>query len=530
MAGPKKFLLTGGRIWTGIPAAPFAEALLVQGSRIVAVGRKKDVLERVGSDGAERLELEGNLVIPGITDAHIHLEAFAKQKNALDLLDIGSKPALLAALREKAEHVGKDEWIYGCRLNETMWPVPVVPTRDDLDSLGIQNPVLLMRVCAHVHVANSRAMRLGGLRTDGMLSSGILNEETAFPIVTAMEKTGKDPALQEALLHRACLDLAEVGITSAHICGAASYGMEEDLGLYQSLAEKRLLPVRILSYHDVLPNLTIRSGFGDEWVCYGGFKIFLDGSLGGRTAALVHPYSDAPKESGMLNHSDEDLFACLEEAVRREVQCQIHAIGDAALDQALRVIEKIQERHGCPRLPFRINHAIVCPPELVEKIKELGVAVDIQASQAFSDRNMAPLRLGRERLAHSYTYRRFFDSGIPVASSSDSPVEDINPWLGIWAGVTRRDGEDYFCCLPGSDETLDLGELLTSYVVTPQEIVGRGNRAGKIAEGYLADFTVLDCDPFSIPRSALKTVKSKYTVVNGALSFGVVKGWPSIGE
>jgi predicted amidohydrolase YtcJ len=529
MGKKPSLLVTGGKIWTGVKGAPFAEALLVRGSKIAAIGTKEEVAGRAKMENTVTLELGGNLVLPGLTDSHIHLGAFAKQKNAVDLFGLKSKREFLDKIREKALQSGPGDWIYGCRFNETTWDVPAVPNRADLDSLDIPNPVLVMRICAHVNVANTKAMVLAGLDTEGSLSSGILNEEAAFPILEVKEKAERDPERQEELIRKACSDLAECGITSAHICGAAYYGMEEDLSFYQSLHSKQTLPVRVISYHDEIPNLKIKSGFGDDWVAYGGYKTFLDGSLGGRTAALTKDYSDAPGVKGVLNHKNEELLSSLEEVTLRGIQSQIHAIGDAALDQALEAIGKVQEKFGKPELPFRVNHAIVCRPDQLEKIRTLGIAIDIQPVQAFSDRHMAPTRLGAERIATCYVYRDMADAGVPMLSSSDSPVEDINPWEGIWAGVTRRDGDEYLCCFAGREQRLTLQEMLETYIVIPQEVTGRGSRLGKLAEGYLADFTILDCDPFGIPAEDLKKVRSTHTVAGGRLSCGKIEGWPSIG-
>ena len=225
-----------------------------------------------------------------------------------------------------------------------------------------------------------------------------------------------------------------------HACDAPLYGLLEDIAALQDLREAGELPLRVISYHDAFPNLNFRSFLGDDHICYGGLKIFLDGSLGGHSAALREGYSDQPSVRGQLCHSDRELMEMLAEAQARKIQVQMHMIGDASIDQAIRVSKELLERTGkAPAYPLRFNHVIVSHPEQLDAMKSLGVVVDLQPIQAFTDREMAPERLGKKRMEGTYPFRRLYDAGLLVTGSSDAPIEHPNPWLGIWAAVCGTD-------------------------------------------------------------------------------------------
>lgn len=523
-------LITGGTLWTGDPCLPSAEALLCIGDRIVAVGSCEEIEALSQARGARRISLRGETVLPGMTDSHIHLSTLARGRISLDLEKVRSLDELLTTLREHASQVSPDAWIYGACFNETRWERPVVPTRKELDSLGLSQPVILQRVCTHINVANTVALERGGL-LDGAKSegvyldeerkpSGVLAERAAFPLYQALKQYLRQEGVMESLVAQTCADLSRVGITSVHPCGAAFYGMEEELGLFQALDRKGLLPVRVFSYHDQLPGLGIASGLGNGKVTYQGWKTFLDGTLGARTAALTCPYADDPGNRGTLNFSDEELKEQLEEVFERGSQPLIHAIGDAALDQALDVLEALLPR-GCAELPYpvRINHVQVCRPDQVNRLAALQVVCDVQPTFLPSDMNIAPDRLG-ERIDWAYAWKRLVDAGLIVTGSSDAPVETPNPFRGIWAAVCRtgEDGNPAEGWTPS--QKLSLDEALALYTSEPARAVGHEKDMGRIAPGYLADLVVLDRNLFEIPEQELKDVLVRATFMGGTWTYG----------
>ena len=523
-------LAVKGRIWTGDEANPFAEAFLVEGGIITAVGSAEEIRAQApGKTGW--VDAGRNLVTPGLSDCHIHLTAQARQDLYVDLGKTRSFGEALEELRRRAEKLPKGSWIRGVNYNEEAWTEVVRPTRELLDAAGLDNPLVIGRYCGHVQVAGTEALKRGGLwdsrdpnvvRDRAGVPTGVLNEGAGGPIISAIAAEVEKPDRITSLVEGTCERLASLGITAVHACDAPSYALGEDMRAFQELEERGRLPLRVLCYHDTLPNFSFRSGFGSKRLQYAGFKVFCDGSIGGYTAAMSSPYADNPAASGQLNHTDEELYGLLSAAQERDIQVQVHVIGDLAIDQAVRTIERLTRELGRPKRPYRLNHCTYCPGDLAKRMKALGVVVDAQPVQPYRNRFMAPSRLGSERLPFSYAYRRFFDEGITVTGSSDGPIEDLNPWAGIWAAVNRSDENGVPMRYSPPDDRLTLDEALRMYTVNPWIAVGRGDELGRILPGYGADFTVLDCDPFELPAGELKNVRHRCTFVEGLPAWGKI--------
>jgi len=516
-----RLLVTGGTLWNG-SAFIRGNALLVEDSRIAAAGPE----ERVRADAGQcrELNLSGEAVLPGFTDAHIHLSTWAKQKTLLNLAAAESLAGLLELVAEEARKTPPDHWIRGWNYNDTLWPEGRSVTKADLDSLGIPNPILLQRVCTHVNVADSRALAIAGIES----ADGVLPEREAIPALRAMEKNVFSRSGLRDALGAACFELASFGVTCAHPCGADDYGMEEDLSLYDELRRAGALPIRIFSYHDSLPYPVIPSGFGDEWIRYQGLKIYLDGSLGGRTAALTEPYADDRYEEGTLNWSDEQILGMLRTAREKGIQTLLHAIGDRALDQALACIGQIDAEFGPAALKDRINHLIVCRPDQRRLLAALGLFCDIQPSFVPSDFSMAPHRLGPRRTPWAYRWRSILNEGLLLSASSDAPVESANPMDALWALTERRreDGGEAFA----PEECLTLEEALPLLTANPYRAVGRGEENGRLEAGYPADIAVFDRDISGLRGDALRRARVRFTFAGGRLSHGDLEDWPRFGR
>jgi len=517
----KSILVTGGRIWTGDVSQPFAESLLVVGNRFAAVGPREHVSTHPRAADAFHIDLSGEGVVPGFTDAHIHLAGLARQDWEVNLEGSRSPEEAFARIRARAEEVPHGDWIYGAGFDETKWPVQARPSRDDIDALGLPNPVLLRRICAHVHVAGSKAMERAGVFID----SGVFLENEVQPLTDKMNDESRGKALSVETLAKTCRKLASWGTTCVHTCSAATYGLEEDLSLYQELFDRNALPVRIVSYHDSFPGYKVKSGYGDDWIRFGGFKVFLDGSLGGRSAALTEEYADAPGQRGRLNHDSESLDRLLEESFRRGIQVQVHAIGDAAIDQALEAFERFAGRKSPLEFPFRLNHVLVTRPDQFERLARVRPACDIQPIQAVSDMDMAPARLGPKRSASAYAWKTLEGLGLLLTGSSDGPVDTSNLWISVDAAVNRRklDGTGQAW---RESERVSLDSALRLFTVNPYRVIGQGKRIGRIAQGMSADFCILDRDPFSIPPEDLHKVLVEGTFAGGHLTWDRTGGLP----
>lgn len=520
-------LIRGGTVWTGDRRNPRAEAVLLEGERVLAVGSAADLENLEGARGARILELAGETVIPGMTDAHLHLLYYSKQRAGVSLFETRSLEEAIGVLREAAAKTQPGDWIHGVRYNDAYWIENRAPTRHDLDAAGIDRPILLTRVCTHVQVANSAALAASGIPEERW-GDGILLETEVAPVLKAMETWRAETGKTLGMIEKACRDFASYGVTEIQTCSASGYGLADDLAPFQRLRLEGRLPVRVVLYEDRLPQWNFMSGLGDDWIRYGGFKLFLDGSLGGRTAALTSPYADDPSTCGLLNHEEEALLATVREAHKRGLQMLIHAIGDRALDQAIRAVKAAYAEGPCPcGLPHRINHVMICRPDQLEALKTLGAVLDVQPAFVPSEIAMATARLGEERIPWSYPWKSFVDSGLVVTGSSDCPVEPPSPWRGIWAAVCRvgDDGHPEGGWQP--HQKLNLEEALELWTVNGAIAVGEGGRRGRISPGYLADLAVLDRDIFRIHPMELKDVKARLTLAGGRVTHGDLPGWPA---
>ena len=516
-----KYLLVKGKIWTGSRSAPWAEAAVVRHGHFVYVGGFKEARENFRA--AEVEDWGGNLVMPGMSDAHLHLTAFARQGIYVDLLSVKSLDEVAQRLRAKASEVSEGAWIRAINYNEMAWPDTSPPTKEWLDSLGLGNPVVLSRYCGHRHVANSIAMRVSGLENssdpyvlrgaDGK-TTGVMTEGGASPIIDMVAAQYETPQKLVDAMERATLCMASQGVTCGHACDAPKYALGEELFTWQELYERGKLPVRVICYHDRLPDFTFRSGMGNKQIMYGGLKIFMDGTLGGHTCYVRAPFDDMPETCGVPNHADDELLATLRAAHRRGIQVQAHMIGDAAIEQCADAVARVIAEEGQPRLPYRFVHVIVCPEDLRAKLKKLGVVLDVQPCQCYTDRVMAPLRLGAERTKDAYPFRALWDTGLLVTGSTDAPMELENMWIGIWNAVCRCD-DDGSPLKYDMSQTLTLDEALTAYTVNPWIAVGKGDEYGRIAEGYAADFTVVDGNPFERPMMELRNTTHLATYLGG---------------
>jgi hypothetical protein len=534
----RKLLVSGASVWTGDPSRPAAGAVLIENGIIAAVGSPEEVSSLPGSSKALQVDAKGASIVPGLTDSHLHLTALSRQQAALSLHKAGSREHLLELVRQKAEETPPDEWIYGVGFNNAAWPDDRLPTMEELDRLGIPNPVLLLRICAHVHVVNSKALEAAGLSKDmsgqGVMKdgngnmTGTLLENAAKPVVEAMKKRMYKDEAEEGALFRTMAGLAAEGITTVHPCSSASYGLEENIRAYRTLAARGALPLRVRLYADeVIPGWNV-SGDGDEWLSYGGMKFFLDGSLGGRTAAMSFPYVDEPSTCGILNMDDKTFRERLADVHKRGIQAQVHAIGDAAIDQFIRAAQSLEDLPPLPGgLRHRLVHAQICRPDQMDRLARLGIVCDVQPVFVPSDISITEPRIGKKRLGWAYAWKSMLEKGILLTASSDAPVEPTNPWRGLWAAVARTDdaGNPPGGWLP--EQKLDLGEALTLYTVNPWRAVGN-NHWGSIKPGNPADLVILDRNIFKTPSEELSEVRPVMTFVGGRLSYGELPDWDKI--
>ncbi|WP_303148278.1 amidohydrolase [uncultured Cloacibacillus sp.] len=526
----KYLYLRNGNIWTGDPNLPHAESLIIGNGKILAVGSTARLDECALASCAVKYELEGASVIPGMSDCHIHVSASAKCRHALDLSGAKSLDDVIKMLRERSAAIPPDCWIHGMMLNENNWDIPQLPTAGELDKADIPNPVILHRVCTHASVANARALELSDIAHNGNPNierysdgtpTGRLYDDAQMPVYNTMQPSLYPKAKQLDYLSEYLKYAASLGLTTLHTCSAESIGMGEELFLYTELERKGNLSCRVYCVHDTL-SVPPLGPLGDEFVRYEGFKLFIDGAIGSRTAAMFAPYDDAPETDGILLHSFDELCEKLEESTRRGDHILVHAIGDRGIAQQLDALIKVRAESGEPQHPYLLNHVEICPPDIIEKMRGLNVACVIQPTYVPSDIDMVPVRLGA-REKHACIWKTLSEAGILLCGSSDSPIEAVNPMLGIWALVNRTDWDGKRTW--HLEEKLSLDEALKIYTVNPAKAYSTWDWNGSLTAGKAADVVIFDRDIFKTPPEHLRDVKVTHALLAGTSVFGHIGGW-----
>jgi predicted amidohydrolase YtcJ len=525
-------LLTNARIYTLDSRQPTAAALAIEGGRILAIG----TTERLLSEFSSRLEVEdlgGMVLLPGLTDAHLHLQLYAL---GLDMIDCetDTRTECLQRVAERARQTPPGEWIRGQGFNQNAWP-DGPGTAAELDTVAPHNPVYLTQKSYHSAWANHLALDLAGLTPatpdppggrlgrgpDGSLD-GILYEDSAMKLVT---DAIPPPAIETVaqILRKAQPTLWQVGLTGVHDfdrrdCFAA-------LQLLHASGELKLRVVKSIPLEDLplAAGLGLRSGFGDDMLRIGPVKVFMDGALGPQTAAMLAPFEGSFDERGILMMDAAELFEQARLAAENGLSLAIHAIGDRANREVLDTYERLRayerDHLGSPDLRHRIEHVQLLHPADAGRLAALNIIASMQPLHATSDMIMAD-RFWGERAALSYALRTQLQAGAHVAFGSDSPVESPNPFLGLHAAVTRRRADGS----PGEEgwypeQRLSLMEALHGFTTGAAYAAGMEDRLGRLAPGCLADLIALDTDPFECDPHELHSIRPRRTMVGGEWVF-----------
>lgn len=480
--------------------------LYLEDGKIVARGGES--LAEKYPEAEQRIDVQGKTLIPGLIDAHTHLMGLGYSLLEADLRDIGSAEESATAVAEFAAEHPDFEWVRGRGWNQVLWDGKQFPTAADLDAHIADRPVVLQRVDGHAIWVNSRAMELAGIDADSQAPEGgeILRDESGQPTGVFIDNaealiTDKIPARTEAEMNEA-YDIAvkhvqQLGITGVHIAGSSS----QELDFYRQRQEQESLGIRLypmISAKDDKLDEWLEQGTIDDpqdWLDIRSIKIFADGALGSRGAALTEPYSDRHDSRGLLIEDEDTLAGLVDKAVQHGFQANMHAIGDRANHIALNIYQAELEQVPQSRdLRHRIEHAQVVSVDDIPRFAELGVIPSMQPTHATSDKNMAGDRLGEERLAGAYAWRYFLDSGSLIAGGSDFPVEPANPFYGLHAAVTRqdRDGQPPGGWLPG--QKLTMAEALRSFTADAAFAAHQEESLGSLLPNQWADFIIIDRD------------------------------------
>ena len=507
-------------------ANPKASAILIARERILAVG-EKDKLEATAHGKVEKIDMKGKTILPGLTDAHIHIQYYSLGLSKIDC-ETKTKAECLRRVAERVKNTKPGEWVLGHGWTQNEWD-GIFPTAQELDAISPNNPVYLTAKSLHAAWANTAALKLGNITNDtpnpkdGAIerdangkATGILLE-TAMRLVSHAVPESTISEIEEAI-EKAQSVLWKMGITGIH-----DFDRRESFMALQSLHAKGKLKLRVCKNIPVesveqANQVGLKTGFGNQWLWIGSVKAFMDGALGPRTAAMFQPYENEADNKGILNMDGEELFEHARKAADVGLSMTVHAIGDRANHEVLNAYEQLRDyetKNNLPHLRHRIEHVQIIHPDDAQRLAKLNVIASMQPIHAISDMFAAD-KLWGERAKFSYGWRTQLNHGAMLAFGSDAPVESPNPFLGIHAATTRRRG-DGSPSVEGwyPDEKLSLSEALSAYTVGAAYTANAENRLGKLAENYLADLLVLDEDPFEVQPNDLLKMRPSSVMING---------------
>ncbi|HWG50392.1 MAG TPA: amidohydrolase [Candidatus Acidoferrales bacterium] len=523
-------IVLNGDIYTGSSAGSSgaashrAQALAVSHGKIIAVGSNADVQKLKGPD-TRIFDAAGHFVMPGFNDAHVHLSSAGFEKLNVDLVGSKSLDEMKQRIAARVKTAAAGEWIKGEGWDHTLWAKQKTPTRQDIDSVTGDHPAIFTRVDGHIAVANTAALKAAGITGQtqapqgGKIDldekgepTGILRE-TAMGLVQS-KVPPPSPAQRRKALELALQDAARSGITSAQ-----DFSDWQDFLMYEQLEKEGKLTLRIAEWLpfdlpvEKLKQMRAHHPPSDPMLQTTMLKGFMDGSLGSRTAAMLAPYTDDPKNSGIPRYDQEKLNRMAVERAKAGFQLGFHAIGDRGTHMALEAFALAEKESPKRDFRFRIEHAQVAAPEDFQKFKELGVIASMQPNHLLTDMNWAEAHIGPERAKYSYAWKRFLDEGVPLAFGTDYPVEPITPFRGLYCAVTRKNEagtKEYF-----PEQKLNIDQAIAAYTTGAAYAEFAEHEKGVLAPGMLADFVVLDRDITKVdPPEILKT-KVLRTVVGG---------------
>lgn len=505
------------------------EALLIQDGKVRAVGNEDELRALANTEDIIEVDAQGNTLLPGLIDAHGHVMGLGFQELQINLAGIRSLEETLEQLKAYADANPELEWIIGRGWNQTLWKENMFPTAADLDQVIPDRPVWLSRVDGHAGWANSKAMQLAQVSSDTPDPEGgkIIKDERGRPTGVFIdaaegyvqqvvpEYTAQEQALALAAANNV---LRSYGVTSVHDAGVGIQTWE----LYQEFASQGKLDIRIYgmisgagSTFDALSVQGPLTGLYDDLLALRSVKLYADGALGSRGAALLSDYHDEPGNKGLLFVSQDEMNAMAEKVVSKGYQANIHAIGDAANRQVLDALAYAQEQHPNPDQRNRVEHAQIIELQDIPRFKELNIIASMQPTHATSDKNMAEDRVGSERIKGAYAWQTLLGQGTVVASGSDFPVESANPFLGLYAAITRKDIEGNPLGGWYANEAMTREQTLRSFTLDAAYAGFQEDVLGSLEEGKWADFIIIDRDIMRVEDSEIWQTEVLQTWVAG---------------
>ena len=558
--GPADIILTDGQIYTMDPAHPWATSIALRGDSILALAyaaappnpnappgtqpHSSDDLKSFRGRATRIIDLHGQFAMPGFNDAHMHMAEAAYARTAITLVATTSLADFEQRIRVNISFYRPGEWIVGYGWDHTVWPRKVFPAREDLDAVSTDNPIFCTRIDGHVAVANSRALEIAGITAKtpdppgGHIErdpktgepTGMLEENSAMQLV-ASHIPPHSLAQRATLFGQVLEEAARYGVTSIQDNSVLALPDNDDYGwqnflVLQQMKREGKLPVRITEWLPFdaplasLEHMRSAAGTTDPFLKSGALKLHLDGSLGSRTAAMLAPYSDAPKNSGILRADTATLVPMAIERDKAGFQIAFHAIGDRANRLALDTFAAVLAANGDRDRRDRVEHAQVVAPTDFDRFGKLQITASMQPAHLLDDARWASARLGPARSKGAYAWLTLQKSGAKLAFGTDYPdFESINPLEGIYSCVTRQmlDGTP-----PGGwepQERLPIDDCLRAYTVGSAYAEFEEPLKGTLAPGMYADIVVYPANLLQIPPPELLKTQVTMTFVSGRLRY-----------
>jgi predicted amidohydrolase YtcJ len=534
MSGPRDvtLVLLNGTIYTVDGEGSVLEAIAIDGDRIVEVGSS----EKIESSyrGETVIDLKGRPVYPGFIDSHAHLESLGSVLATLNLVGSGSLEEVRRLVREAVAEKAPGEWILGRGWDQNLWRKKRFPHNRDLEGVAPDNPLYLKRVDGHAVWVNTVALRIAGVtrETPDPVGGKILRDEDGGPTGVFIDRAidlvsahlpEPSPDERADLVERAAAECVRYGLTQVHDMGVDSIGVL----IYERLAAQGRLPLRVYAvldgredawrwYRDRGPEV----GSPGEMLTIRAVKLYADGALGSRGAALLQPYSDDPLTRGLTLTSEADLRRAAEECLEYGFQLCVHAIGDRGNALTLDVYESALKslKTNAKDVRFRVEHAQILHPEEVARFARLGVIPSMQPAHCTSDMYWAEERLGSERVRGAYAWRSLLEAGSIIPAGSDFPVEGPNPLWGFHAAITRQDRTGWPEGGWYGEQRMSRKEALKAFTIWGAYAGFQENEKGSLESGKWADLVVLSEDIMRIPPEEIPSVRVDLTIVGGRLA------------
>ncbi|HMG88825.1 MAG TPA: amidohydrolase [Chryseolinea sp.] len=524
---PKADKIVLGKVWTGNPEQQWAEGMAIIGDSIVEVGSAADIEKWIGPETEKITTVEGNLIVPGFIDCHVHFVEGGFALSSVQLRDAKTPEEFISRIAAYAHTVPKGTWITSGDWDHENWGGKL-PTREWIDSVTLEHPVWINRLDGHMSLANTAALKLAGItnavkdvdggtivRDKKRNVTGIFKDNAMSLIDKVVPRPSdeqEDKALEAAMAY-----VAARGVTSVH-----NMSFFEDT--FERAHDRGSLKTRIYSGMTLgrwreLAEKIKTLGKGDKWLRRGNLKEFVDGSLGSHTAAFFKPFDDTPRDSGFFVIEPALLKRNIKSADSAGLQLMVHAIGDKAIHTLLNIFEEVIKENGERDRRFRIEHAQHIAPADFKRFAELDVIPSVQPYHAIDDGRWAEKFIGHERSTRTYAFKSLLDANAKLAFGSDWFVAPPTPLEGIYAAVTRRtlDDKNPEGWIP--EQKITVEEALRAYTANAAYASFEEGVKGSLEQGKLADFVVLEKDITSIPATEIRNVSVLMTCVGGKTVF-----------